>query len=87
MSIFDQDRVGHAICCRFVNTSDPTAKEEYGYVKWTHAMESQIVSSVALYSRRRNAKGKWLIKEVDVLPSQEWIKENIFRTFIMAARE
>lgn len=77
MNIFDRDRIGHDVPCLVIDTSDPTAKDEYAYVRWTHATIGETVNSVALCYRSRNVKGTWLVKEVDVEPSADWIQKTV----------
>ena len=78
MSIFDRDRIGCNIPCRIIDTSNPDAKEEYGKINWCQAFEGHTVGLVDLFARERQVKGSWLVMEVDVHPSPEWILKALF---------
>ncbi|KKN24846.1 hypothetical protein LCGC14_0890860 [marine sediment metagenome] len=69
MSLFDRDRIGASVFCEVLHGSKPRDEATaYGYVRWTHAKEGLVVSSLETVGRGR-AKGPWIVQKVDIQPT------------------
>ncbi len=62
MSLFDKDRIGASVFCKVI---DDEGSVGHGYVKWTHAKEGEVVSSLEVLGHGR-VKGPWIVQKIDV---------------------